>query len=522
EVYRQQVVSPEPPFERIARLGSGVNSYADEAVETGATYRYYVVAFDTSFNRSDPSNEIGGTAESRFVAVTFRVRVPDYTPGTVYLVGDIPALGPWNPGLVPMTMVEEDIWEYTLDILDGTNLQYKYTRGSWDTVESWGSIVNVNNRHVLIEYGDDGAMLVDNTGTAWDDGNDDVDAVQYWRDPLVVEVYPEPGATDVPVEGTTISVTWSIPMAPGSNFEVTGPNGDPVDGTFSYDETTLTTVFTPAGPLAPASIYTVTVEGQISVGVPNGDSGVQQVPYTWTFTTEGARSVAVTFRVGVPDYTPGAVYIVGDIPALGSGDPGAVPMTEAGGDVWEFTVEIPEGTQVAYKYTRGSWETVESWGSIVGDAYRTITVDYGDDGTMLVDNTGTDWDDADDNADAVRYWRDPLVVDVYPEPGATQVPIRGTVISVTWSIPMAPGTSFEVRNPLGRVVAGTFTYDADTMTTLFTPARPLAPVGVHTVTVSDQVSVGVPGGESGVQQVPFMWSFNTHPARTFLPVNFVN
>lgn len=87
---------------------------------------------------------------------------------------------------------------------------------------------------------------------------------------------------------------------------------------------------------------------------------------------------------------------------------------------------------------------------------------------------------------------------------------------------MAPGTSFEVRNPLGRVVAGTFTYDADTMTTLFTPARPLAPVGVHTVTVSDQISIGVPGGESGVQQVPFSWSFNTHPARTFLPVNFVN
>jgi hypothetical protein len=290
EVYRQQVVSPTIGFQRVARLGNDVTSYADEDVETGATYRYYVVAFDTSFNRSEPSNEIEGTAEARFVEVTFRVRVPSYTPDseTVYLVGDIAALGPWNPGLVPMTQVDDDIWEYTLDILDGTNLQYKYTRGSWDTVESWGSIVNVNNRNVLIEHGDDGTMLVDNTGTDWGDANDNVDAVRYWRDPLVVDVYPEPGATQVPLRGTVISVTWSIPMAPGTSFEVTDPRGNPVDGTFAYDEATMTTTFTPTRPLAPVGLYTVTVSDQISVGVPNGDSGVQQVPFTWSFSTHPA------------------------------------------------------------------------------------------------------------------------------------------------------------------------------------------------------------------------------------------
>lgn len=290
ELYRQQVAAPGLPFARIARLGSDVTAYVDEGVETGATYRYYVVAFDTSFNRSEPSNEIEATAEARFVEVTFRVRVPGYTPGTVYLVGDIPALGPWNPGLVPMTMVEEDIWEYTLDILDGTNLQYKYTRGSWDMVESWGSIVNVNNRHVLIEYGDDGTMLVDNTGTNWEDDNDDVDAVRYWRDPLVVAVFPEPDATKVPLRGTVISVTWSIPMAPTTRFEVTSPLGRPVAGTFSYDPATMTTFFTPSRPLAPVGVYTVTVRDQISVGVPNGDSGVQQVPFTWSFSTHPVRT----------------------------------------------------------------------------------------------------------------------------------------------------------------------------------------------------------------------------------------
>jgi glycosidase len=289
EVYREQLAPPATGFTRVARLDSDAGSYADYGVETGATYRYFVLAFDTSFNRSAPSNEIEATAESRFVSVTFRVRVPDYTPGTVYLVGDIAALGPWNPGLVPMTQVESDIWEHTLEILDGTHLQYKYTRGSWDTVESWGSIVNINNRHVIIEYGIGGTMLVDNTGTNWEDDDDHVDAVRYWRDPLVVDVYPEPGATEVPIRGTTIRVTWSVPMAPGTGFEVINPQGRAVAGTFGYDDATMTTIFTPAHPLAPVGTYSVTVRDQISVGVPGGDSGLQQAPFIWAFSTHPAQ-----------------------------------------------------------------------------------------------------------------------------------------------------------------------------------------------------------------------------------------
>ncbi|MEJ2748127.1 MAG: Ig-like domain-containing protein, partial [Anaerolineae bacterium] len=282
EVYRENVTVP--GFVRVATIADpAAVAYTDTAVTTGETYNYYVVAFDDSYNRSVPSNTVQATAEPRFVSVTFTVGVPAYTPGTVYLVGDIPELGPWNPGLVPMTQVDATTWTYTMDILDGTQLQYKYTRGTWDKVESWGSIVSTNNRSVTISYGTDGTQLVDNTATDWGVGPDDEQAVQYWRDPIVVDYSPADGAVDVPLD-TAVTVAWSVPMEPDTTFVVEGPDG-PVAGTFAYDDVTQVVTFTPDADLADGTTYTVTVDGAVSVGVPGGDSGVLQAPVVFSFTT---------------------------------------------------------------------------------------------------------------------------------------------------------------------------------------------------------------------------------------------
>jgi len=281
EIYREDTAAP--GYSRIASVGAGTTSFDDQTVTTGNTYNYYVLAFDTSFNRSDPSNVIEATAEPRYVSVTFTVGVPDYTPGTVYIVGDIPEFGPWNPGLVAMTQVDDSTWTHTLDILDGTQMQYKYTRGNWDTVESWGSIIVFNNRSLTIEFGSDGTQLVDNTATDWGTGPDDEKAVQYWRDPLVVDHTPADGATRVPLE-TTIDVVWSIPMEAGTTFDVEGAHGA-VPGSFAYDGGTQTVTFTPDKPLVLGETYTVTVAGAVSVGVDGGDSGTQQVPVIFSFTT---------------------------------------------------------------------------------------------------------------------------------------------------------------------------------------------------------------------------------------------
>jgi len=79
--------------------------------------------------------------------VTFDVAVPAGTSGTVYIVGDLPALGEWDPGVVPLEFVEATThWQVTLALPSGATFEYKYTRGSWGTVEANATGGDVGNR----------------------------------------------------------------------------------------------------------------------------------------------------------------------------------------------------------------------------------------------------------------------------------------------------------------------------------------------------------------------------------------
>ncbi|MBN2392052.1 MAG: hypothetical protein JXR84_15090, partial [Anaerolineae bacterium] len=126
--------------------------------------------------------------------------------------------------------------------------------------------------------------------------------------------------------------------------------------------------------------------------------------------TAEAREVEVRFRVTIPPFTPptDTIYIAGDNATyLGaSWNPSAMPITRLDATTWAYTVTIPEETALQYKFTRGSWNVVENWGELVGEANRHLTVVYGSDGVMLVE-------------DVVYNWRDPLVVEHYPAAGAT-------------------------------------------------------------------------------------------------------
>ena len=221
----------------------------------------------------------------RPVAVTFRVLAPPGTPpdATLYVPGSIAQLGPWDPAKQAMTYQGNGVWEATVSILDGTDLQYKYTRGTWETVEDWGSITGTNNRSVTVDGGITHTMLVDDTATQWGQPGvpDTHQAIQYWRDPLVVSTTPAGGSTS-PAPGT-VTVKFERDVQPsGADYSgsvtVAGPSGavpgavaEPVPGTL---------VWTPAAALPPGA-YTVTV-AQVSS---TGDAGVPIAkPYTFTFT----------------------------------------------------------------------------------------------------------------------------------------------------------------------------------------------------------------------------------------------
>ncbi|WP_306207679.1 TIM-barrel domain-containing protein [Actinoplanes sp. RD1] len=238
---------------------------------------------------------------------------------------------------------------------------------------------------------------------------------------------------------------------------------------------------TPAGP----SPRTADVVGHLAYR--NPDDTVTSLPAALTVPV---RPVDVTFRVLAPPGTPpdATLYVPGNIAELGPWDPGKLAMTPRGAGVWEATITVPDGTDIQYKYTRGSWETVEEWGTITGTNNRSVTVDGGITRTMLVDDTATAWDDPDvpDTHLAIQYWRDPLVVSAAATPTAVTVRFQRDVQPTGADY----SGSVTVTGPSGPL-AGTVTEPAPG-TLLWTPAAPLAP-GAYPVTVAQVSSTGAAG-----------------------------
>ncbi|HEX5591381.1 MAG TPA: alpha-amylase family glycosyl hydrolase [Candidatus Limnocylindrales bacterium] len=263
-------------FSLLETIAATATTYLDEAVASGTTYAYRVTALDPSLNESGPSNEVSQVAEPKLVDVTFRVRVPASTPdgATIYIPGNIDLLGPWNPGKQAMTEVGGGIWEVTLQILDGTSLEYKYTRGTWEMVEWWGSIVGTANRHATISYGLTGEQLVDDTATDWGSGPDEDKAVQAWRDPLVVSAAGSAAGVVVTFERNiqpeSADYASSIVVTLGGTA-VGGTTAETSDGVLTW---------TPAAALA-AGTYEVTVfHVRSELG---GDSVLMNLPYAFSF-----------------------------------------------------------------------------------------------------------------------------------------------------------------------------------------------------------------------------------------------
>jgi glycosidase len=158
------------PYTKIANVLAGTTQYVDTAVSTGATYYYVLTAQDTSFNRSPNSSEVAIQAQAQMVAVTFNITVPASTDGTgriVHIAGDFPPPYPqWDPTALPATRVDATHWTITLNLLDGTDRQYKYALGDWNYVEKGGSCEEIGNRQLTVN-GSGGTQTVNDTVLNW-------------------------------------------------------------------------------------------------------------------------------------------------------------------------------------------------------------------------------------------------------------------------------------------------------------------------------------------------------------------
>jgi hypothetical protein len=149
-------------------------TFTDLAVTEGATYFYVVLAVDTSFNRSGPSNEVTATAELRTVTLTFNVTVPAATDGTgrdVNIAGFLDRLDggwpQWDPAGAQLTRVDATHWTITFTGEESTQLEYKYALGSWDFVEKDEACGEISNRQLTLAWGGDGTQVVNDTVSNW-------------------------------------------------------------------------------------------------------------------------------------------------------------------------------------------------------------------------------------------------------------------------------------------------------------------------------------------------------------------
>ena len=102
------------------------------------------------------------------VNIRFRLKVPGSTPAdaAVFITGSRPELGAWNPGEIRMKKETDGTYSINLLLEPGAAVEYKYTRGGWETVEKNEDGGEVQNRRLEIK----GPMEVNNTVAAWGDG----------------------------------------------------------------------------------------------------------------------------------------------------------------------------------------------------------------------------------------------------------------------------------------------------------------------------------------------------------------
>jgi hypothetical protein len=161
------------PYTRIARVTSA--GFTDTDVVEGQTYFYVVRSVDTSFNRSGNSAQVSAQAALRTVQVVFDVTVPapveDAVGKSVYIAGSLNRLDgglpEWNPGGVVLTRIDDTHWRVALTGKEGTQVEYKYTLGSWDFVEKDAGCGEIANRQVTLAYGSDGTHVVSDTVPRW-------------------------------------------------------------------------------------------------------------------------------------------------------------------------------------------------------------------------------------------------------------------------------------------------------------------------------------------------------------------
>ncbi len=103
------------------------------------------VAFAAAWALGAPATQPGGGDE---VSIDFVVRVPEGTKADrkVWVAGNAKELGEWNANGLELKKGEDGRYRGSLRVRRGTGLEFKLTRGTWETVEKSAGGAEIENR----------------------------------------------------------------------------------------------------------------------------------------------------------------------------------------------------------------------------------------------------------------------------------------------------------------------------------------------------------------------------------------
>ncbi len=109
------------------------------------------------------------------VTIHFLLGVPDGTNDPVYITGNLPQWGPWDPGLAVMA-AEGNKRIYQVEVPAGTLLEYKFTQGSWSR-ELLDKDGHVSSNFQLVAAKDESVSHIAHGFGAESSGNADPDGL---------------------------------------------------------------------------------------------------------------------------------------------------------------------------------------------------------------------------------------------------------------------------------------------------------------------------------------------------------
>lgn len=208
------------------------------------------------------------TTAPQIVDVTWTLTVPAFTPpGTIYIYGDVPELGGGSFNTVAMTQTGPLTYEFTASFLEGTSINYGFSRGSANTEATLPDGETSAGGSVVVEADTGFEQAIDVTA-----GN--------WRDPIVLDFSPANLSTGNAVTAP-ISVLFSKPISAASTFTVENSDSGVEMGTFALDGSGTTLTFTPTTGYRYADTITVTV-----AGIAGAVTGVQEGSVNFSFKTD--------------------------------------------------------------------------------------------------------------------------------------------------------------------------------------------------------------------------------------------